>query len=603
IEPGIVLFKLCGQMDLDLARAFTGMLDQLYEQLEAKARQTFLLLDATEFERLNFQAQRLLFSRGMGIRPRVLGIHCATTSPLFRSMLGLIKRMQPTNRQLLQTHDDAVQALEAIRHKQHLQQGVRPDKGPELIEEAFTSEHATLRYFQPAPDILLCESEGITNATAAHHMIAVHGRWLKAIRQQFGKGILIIDSRKSRHSTIEAYRVMRGELGEAGPKPDDIICVITNHWPQAVNTLVSQLLRNLDFRLIVVGTLEEALAAVARPDSATPARRKRRKGGLRQQVEELKAENAQLRQERHAFLRESGILTADILLHKQAAEMHQISELDLQGPYQEIYESLYMLQHDYQEYLGTLQQEIDERIQAEHRAAELSQVKSRFLGNVSHELRTPLNAIIGFTSLMLKGKGGSLNPQQRLYLERVHDNSMHLLALINDVLDISKIESGTIRLHPEALPIADFLERVFEPLRLMAARKDLPLLLEIDSTAPPILHIDPDRLRQIVTNLVNNALKFTQQGQVSVRYRSWPNAPFVAALEVRDTGIGIPKEDQKKIFEAFIQAHNGHYPGAGLGLSICMSLTFMLGYQLELESAPGQGSLFRVLMKDLEVTP
>lgn len=276
--------------------------------------------------------------------------------------------------------------------------------------------------------------------------------------------------------------------------------------------------------------------------------------------------------------------------------MHQIPETELQGPFREVYESLYLLQHDYQEHFKTLQQEINDRIQAEHRAAELSQIKSRFLGNVSHDLRTPLNAIIGFTHLLLKGRTGELNPKQQDFLQRVRDNGMHLLALINDVLDISKIESGTLSLHFEKLEMPPFLESLLEPLKLTAQSKQIQLQLELEPNMPTHLNSDPDRLRQILTNLVNNALKFTAEGHVILRYCPGPSEAFPVALEVEDTGIGIAKADQSKIFGDFVQVHQGHYAGVGLGLSICASLVQLLGYQLELESELGQGTLFRVLL-------
>lgn len=601
LRPGIVCIRLAGVLELELARDLLGLIDELHTSLEAAGLEAYLLLDGTLLERLSFQAQQMLLTRGRRNGRAIAGIHCVTTHPFFRMLMGLMQRIYAHAQ--LQVHADSGEALMAIESLLHPRSADPEDKGPELVEEAFDSEHAGMRYYRPRPEILLSESLGITNATAVHHMLDVHCRWLARQRREYGRAILIVDARGTRHCTMEAYRILSGELGEAGPKPNDIICVITKHWPKAVARLVQQLLRRLEFRLMVAGSVADALQQIAelqrRPQ---PVRRRKGRSGLKQQLAELQAENARLKAERTAIRDGVGTVLSDILLHKPASGIPPLAAAEQQPDFQEIYESLYLLQHDYQAYLQTLQQEIDERIQAEHRAAELSQVKSRFLGSVSHELRTPLNAIIGFTQLMLKGKGGELSPQQRTYLERVKDNSLHLLALINDVLDISRIESGTLALRLEDQPMAGFLERVLEPLRLNAARKRLPLELELDPQAPDVLLTDADRLRQIVSNLVSNAIKFTEAGQVTVRYRSWPHKPYLAAIEVQDTGIGIAKEDQKKIFEAFIQAHDGSYAGAGLGLSICLSLIYLLGYQIELESEPGAGALFRVLLTAMPET-
>lgn len=600
-EPGLLLLSVNGNMDRHLAQDFLNLLNVLYDQLELSQSRALLLLDASSLESLSLTAQSMLFSsRGRGLNsPNLLSVHCVIPQPFLRGVIRVIQRMHPGNSQQMLTHQRLEEAKAFILPELRRQQDDLT--GPELSEESFSSDHVQLSYFQPSPQTLLCCGEGLINASAAMHMLDVHARHFSVQRRHFGRAVLIIDASKMRHCTVEAYRLIRGEIGEASPKPGDVICVISAHWPRGVAKIVATLLTHLHYHLIVAGSLPEALQKIEHlqqhPSPKTTRSHIRLPWfGLRQRLREQEVEIARLKQEREQFLSQAGQLVGDILLHKQSEETLQIPTTELNGPYQELYESLYMLRHDYQAYLSTLQLEIDERIQAEHRAAELSQIKSRFLGSVSHELRTPLNAIIGFSHLVLMGKGGPLSSQQQRYLERVHDNSMHLLALINDVLDISKIESGTIDVKLETLPIRSFLNSVLEPLQLAASRKHIELKLEMDPQTPAEFESDPDRLRQIISNLVNNALKFTHTGSVTVRWRSSNTPGFPLALEVQDTGIGIAKEDQKKIFEAFTQVHKGPYAGTGLGLSICHSLCFVLGYQIELESAPAQGSLFRVLM-------
>ncbi|PKL78897.1 MAG: hypothetical protein CVV27_02690 [Candidatus Melainabacteria bacterium HGW-Melainabacteria-1] len=601
-QPGLVLLTVHGNMDAELTQNLFAQLEALYLQLTSQRRKSFLMIDALALEHLSFAAQRLVFARqNRADRPaELLSFHVVIENQMLIYSLRLLQRLNPSRRDVLCIHSSRADALALISPQ--LRPSTDDLRGPELREDALLSEHATLKFYQPDPQILICQAEGITNAAAARHMIQIHGRHMTAQRQTYGRSIIIVDSSKSRHSTIEAYRIMRGELGEAAPQAQDHIIVVSPRWPKAVSKLVETLLPNPGFSLYVVANLEAALATAEAcqqaPNSAVRRKAKRHKSWFRRKelIAAQAAEIAQLKQERDDLLLEAGQLMGDILLHKRPEEIHQIPAQAFKGPFQELYEGLYMLQHDYQEYLVTLQQEIDERIQAEHRAAELSQLKSRFLANASHELRTPLNSIIGFTNLVLGGKGGDLNPAHRQYIGRVHDNSMHLLALINDVLDISKIESGTLRLEWRAVQMQEFLLRLLEPLNMTALRKSLTLQLDIDPQAPECLYSDPDRLRQILTNLVFNAIKFTDHGSISVRYRRWDSVSYPFALEVEDTGIGISKADQKKVFEAFCQVHNGNYAGSGLGLSICASLGYLLGCQLELESELGKGTLFRVLI-------
>ncbi|MEZ0369315.1 MAG: sensor histidine kinase [Candidatus Sericytochromatia bacterium] len=597
LQPGIICFELRGTLDLVLAKAYSQLLETLYEYLSQHHQRIFMVINAIGLERLSLQAQHYLLAYGRRDLPGVEGIHCAVANPLYRALLRLFEKVNPIGSKLIRVHQTYPAACEAACD--HLRHRLEPlDLGPELTTEDFEAEHLSIRYHQPAPHLLLCSITGVLNAAGARHLMEVNLRLLTDMKKRHGRTILIVDSCEQRHTTIEAYKVLLNLLDQGPGQIEDLLITISRFWPRAVQNVTQRLMRNQDYRQRTVTSLEEALAVAEAPPSAEVRQSKPEPRmtllSMRRKLREQAAEIASLRQERESFLNDAGKLMADILLHKEDGELAQLS--NQAGPYQELFENLFLIQREYREYLNTLQQEIDVRIAAELQAAELSQIKSRFLANVSHELRTPLNAIIGFTNLVLKGKGGPLAPQQRLYIERVHDNSMHLLALINDVLDISKIETGSLRLRREPVSISDLLGRVLEPLFGTAGRKGLELSHEIDADTPDLIDTDPDRLRQILTNLVNNAIKFTASGGISVRFRRWQDPPFGLALEVEDTGIGIPSADQKKIFEAFTQLHQSEYAGSGLGLSICHSLAHELGYRLELESKPGQGSTFRLLI-------
>ncbi|MGZ4810209.1 MAG: ATP-binding protein, partial [Thermoanaerobaculia bacterium] len=222
-----------------------------------------------------------------------------------------------------------------------------------------------------------------------------------------------------------------------------------------------------------------------------------------------------------------------------------------------------------------------------------SNLKSQFLANVSHEFRTPLNAILGYTSMLLQGINGELQPPQRKHLTRVDSNARHLLAIINDILDIARIESGRMPLNLSEFGLRDLVSEVFAELEPIIQRSDLKVTNDLADTLP-LLRSDRQKVKQIVLNLLGNALKFTPNGSILVSTRFQPDVDRIL-VSVQDTGIGIHEQDQEKIFEDFRQADNSttrEYGGTGLGLSICKRLAHMLGGEISLSSRIGEGSTF-----------
>jgi len=225
-----------------------------------------------------------------------------------------------------------------------------------------------------------------------------------------------------------------------------------------------------------------------------------------------------------------------------------------------------------------------------------SELKDRFLAAVSHELRTPMTVILGFTGTLLRGTQGELTPQQRESLDRVQRNARLLLGLINDVLDISKIESGKAEVRIETVSIPTMLRQVEADFGDAARRKGLRLVTEADPALEAV-RSDSAKLTQILTNLVGNALKFTEQGSVTVRAEA--RGPNGWALVVTDTGIGIPAAEQQSIFEEFRQGEAREHRsrgGTGLGLAIVRKLAVLLGGDVDVRSAPGKGSSFAVTL-------
>jgi len=232
---------------------------------------------------------------------------------------------------------------------------------------------------------------------------------------------------------------------------------------------------------------------------------------------------------------------------------------------------------------------------AMEKAQAADRLKSAFLATMSHELRTPLNSIIGFTGILLQRLGGPLNGEQEKQLKMVYNSARHLLDLINDVLDISKIEAEQLNVVSEDFPLRDSVEKVIKSSQPLADRKGIELSANI---APDIGQIKSDRRRveQILLNLISNAVKFTEQGFVRLDCKVLENK---IVLAVSDSGIGIKQEDMGMLFNAFRQIESGitrKYDGTGLGLSISRKLAHLLGGKIEVESTWGKGSTFSLIL-------
>ena len=318
---------------------------------------------------------------------------------------------------------------------------------------------------------------------------------------------------------------------------------------------------------------------------------------------------------------EANMRTEDLLKQSQSlAQELQSRQEELQQTNQELQEKARLLAHQNEE-VERKNREVEQARQAlEEKAKQLaltSKYKSEFLANMSHELRTPLNSLLILSDQLSKNPDGNLTPKQTEFAKTIHSSGNDLLMLINDILDLSKIESGTVVVDVGELRLADLHDYVERTFRHVAESKSVDFFIKRSTDLPPSMFTDAKRLQQVLKNLLSNAFKFTHHGQVTLiveavqagwsrENESLNRAPAVLAFTVTDTGIGIPPDKQQIIFEAFQQADGStsrKYGGTGLGLAISRELSRLLGGEIRLRSTPGEGSTFTLYLPQTYMPP
>ncbi|MFY3386730.1 response regulator [Paracidovorax sp. MALMAid1276] len=306
------------------------------------------------------------------------------------------------------------------------------------------------------------------------------------------------------------------------------------------------------------------------------------------QAEELQTQQEELRVSNEELEQQSRVL------QESQAQM-EVAQTELEQSNAHLEEQTQQLEYQREQLLRAQSAMTDKTRELE----QASQYKSEFLANMSHELRTPLNSTLILAKLLSDNKPGNLSADQVKYAETIYAAGNDLLALINDILDLAKIEAGQATVSVEPVDIAQALQGLIDPLRPLAQEKRLALTATVAPDVPPRMVTDPLRLGQVLKNLLSNALKFTEQGSVALHVSRNPDGTL--SFAVKDTGIGIPEHQQELIFEAFRQADGSthrKYGGTGLGLSISRDLAQLLGGSITVDSTPGQGSVFTLVLPE-----
>ncbi len=398
-------------------------------------------------------------------------------------------------------------------------------------------------------------------------------------------GQVVRDNRPLRVRDVpEGHLPVVSSLGRSGPR--ELLLA-----PAGVDGVVHAVIELGFFREVgaadqeLLARVSESLGAAVRT-SKDRTRLEELLGETQSQAEELQAQQEELRVSNEELEEQGNALKeSQVQLEAQQAELEQTNS--------QLEEQAQLLEHQRDE-LAQSQAVLTDKAAELERA---SRYKSEFLANMSHELRTPLNSSLILSKLLADNKGGNLSADQVRFAQAIHAAGKDLLALINDILDLSKIEAGKVEVDVESVPLAATLEALAKSFQPLAQQKGLDFKTVVEPGAPERIETDPRRLGQILKNLLSNAFKFTAAGQVVLR--AVPLAGARVALSVSDSGIGIAEEKQDAIFDAFRQADGSthrKYGGTGLGLSISRELARLLGGDLGVQSAEGHGSVFTLTL-------
>ena len=414
------------------------------------------------------------------------------------------------------------------------------------------------------------------------------------------------------------YIQITSGLGEAPPRNIIVLPILFEGEVQAVIELAS-FLPFSQIHQTFLDQLAESIGVVLNMISAN-MRTEELLEQSQKLTQELQSQSQELQQQQDELKRSNTELEAQAKTLRQSEELLKEQQEELQQVNEELEEKASLLAEQNQKVEQKNREVEAARMALEEKAEQLSisgKYKSEFLANMSHELRTPLNSLLILAKLLSDNKEHTLTPKQVEFAQTIHSSGTDLLNLINDILDLSKVEAGRMEVDAADVPITEisaFSHRTFDPV---AEQKGLFFRVEVQPEVPPAIYTDGQRLQQVLKNLLSNALKFTEQGGVTLTIRkadkskrfasrSLDVAESVIAFAVEDTGIGIPKDKQQLVFESFQQADgttSRKYGGTGLGLTISREIARLLGGEIRVESTPGSGSTFTLFVPAHYVQP
>ncbi|HKN65008.1 MAG TPA: response regulator, partial [Gemmatimonadaceae bacterium] len=459
--------------------------------------------------------------------------------------------------------------------------------------------------------------EGDTSAPMLKLIASYAYRARKSVSNRFGIGEGLVGQAALEKQPIlltnvpDDYIQITSGLGEAPPRNIIVLPILFEGEVKAVIELASFLPFSaihqtfLDQLAESIGVVLNMIQANMRTEELLEQSQKL--------TQELQSQSKELQQQQEELKRSNTELEAQARTLRQSEELLKEQQEELQQVNEELEEKASLLAEQNAK-VEQKNREVESARQAlEEKAQQLalsSKYKSEFLANMSHELRTPLNSLLILAKLLTENKDKNLTGKQVEFAQTIYSSGTDLLNLINDILDLSKVEAGKMEVNPTDVTVrdvTDFVERTFRPV---AEQKNLTFTLDVGPDAPSPIYTDGQRLQQVLKNLLSNAFKFTERGGVTLSIRradkgrrfaarTLDRADDVIAFGVKDTGIGIPRDKQQLIFEAFQQADgttSRKYGGTGLGLSISREIARLLGGEIHVESTPGQGSAFTLFL-------
>lgn len=610
-EPGLIYFEIKGQLDLKAAQTTIEHLQDFQKIIAAQSQMAFLIVQ------INVNSKKSIPARAYLLRHLrwqasgcIYGVYCVTHLPLARNMLKLVGQLNPQT--LFQIFDNLEQALAAVKTRKsdlaeetlaQLQQVWNEQKAYRFRQSRPRCE---IRFYQPYDELAYVRLVGHLSLTALEAVMPTFKIVLEQLVEQT-TGALVVDIRhmqgfdpkvlfvptilpESQATKHVGYHFIANESQTTVIRilrflqPSRYKNAQVFKHPQAVfRTLFPERFRQAEPVPLSVETEVEmaTVNAVELPDLEA----------LLQQQQEV------IEKQHLTYLRQTEALKQALhhILNHQGNQNLKVQGREHNSPLNEVYELLEILHTDQVQMINDLQYQIDQRSHAQQEAQQANLVKSQFLATVSHELRTPLNAILGFTHV-LKRAQQNFSADQQLYLAKIASNGEHLLQVVNQLLDLSRIESQKVRLVPEKLRLREWIQTQLEQTEVLVQNKDLEIQLEIP--ADLCLTTDAQSFKQILLNLLNNAIKYTAAGTIYLRALNRAEQ-HTWVLQIQDTGKGISTELQADIFEAFTSSDSPS-GGVGLGLTIAHSAAQSLGYQLTLTESSPQGTTFEIELGPLE---